>query len=215
VTLIEEINALGSDHIPTFGGDFEGGYHIQQDAGELAALVGALHAWMDPDRGAPARFRRPINSYLQIGCAAGGTERYLCEKLGIKDFTVIDIGEHPKFQVWSNQNKPDLMAQGVKVSEHIGDSHDEAAEAFLAAQGKKFDLIGIDGDHSPAGVRMDWAMIIPYLKPGALVWFHDINSVGLPLGKQGALEVWEKLKGRHNVILEVMDKFGIGLVEIV
>jgi hypothetical protein len=202
MTLTDEIKALGSDHIPTFGGDFEGGYHIQQDASELAALVGALMG-------------RTIHSYLQIGCAAGGTERYICEKLGIKDFTVIDLGQHPKFPVWLNQNKPDLMAQGVKVSEHIGDSHDEAAEAFLAAQGKKFDLIGIDGDHSPAGVRMDWVLIIPYLKPGTLVWFHDINSAGLPLGQQGALEVWEKLKGRHNVILEVMDKFGIGLVEII
>lgn len=202
MTLTDEIKALGSDDVPTFGGDFEGGYHIQQDPGELVALVEAL-------------IPRKIETYLQIGCAAGGTERYLCEKLGIKDFTVIDIGQHPKFPVWLKQNKPDLMAQGVKVSEHIGDSHDEAADAFLAAQGKKFDLIGIDGDHSPAGVRMDWVLIIPFLKPGTLVWFHDINADKLPSGQQGAMEVWEKLKGRHNVILEVMDKFGIGLVEII
>lgn len=202
MTLTEEINKLGSDHIPTFGGEFEGGYHVQQDPGELAGLVEAL-------------MRRKLETYLQIGCAAGGTERFICEKVGIKDFAVIDIGQHPKFPVWVSHNKPALQAQGVKVSEHIGDSHDEAAEAFLAARGVKYDLIGIDGDHSPAGVRMDWALITPYLKPGALVWFHDINSAGLPIGQQGALEVWEKLKGRHVVVYETFAKFGIGLVEIV
>jgi hypothetical protein len=194
------ILVAGCDSVEMFGGTHEGGYHIQQDADELAGLVAALEG-------------RAINRYLQVGCAAGGTERFICEQLGVKEFSVIDIGKHPKFPVWLNHNKPALEARGVVVKEHIGDSHDEAADAFLAYQGK-FDLIGIDGDHSPAGVRMDWQLITPCLKPGTLVWFHDINSEGLPLGQQGALEVWGKLKTRHKVICETMRKFGIGLLEI-
>ncbi|MDQ2999894.1 MAG: class I SAM-dependent methyltransferase [Fibrobacterota bacterium] len=200
--LIEQIENLGSDDIATFGGNFEGGYHVQQDAAELAGLVDALKAYR-------------VETYLQIGCAAGGTERFICETLGIKELAVIDIGEHPKFPVWIEQNKPALEAQGAKVNQHIGDSHDEAAEVFLATLDREYDIIGIDGDHSPAGVRMDWALIMPYLKPGTLVWFHDIASENLPIGQRGALEVWEKVKARHKVVYETKAKFGIGLVEII
>lgn len=199
--LKEQIENLGSDDLATFGGNFEGGYHVQQDAAELAGLIEALKAYR-------------IDSYLQVGCAAGGTERFICETLGVKEIAVIDIGQHPKFPVWIEQNKPALEAQGVAVKQHIGDSHDEAAEEFLAKHGKKYDLIGIDGDHSPAGVRMDWALIMPCLKPGTLVWLHDLASENLPLGQQGALEVWNKIKLRHKVIYETYAKFGLGLIEV-
>lgn len=202
MTLVEQIHAAGSDHLPTFGGTIEGGYHIQQDPGEFAGLVDALQG-------------RPIKTYLQVGCAAGGTERFLCEKLGVQALDVIDLGVHPRFPVWLEHNRPALEAQGVSVRQHIGDSHEEEAEAFLAALGRKYDLIGIDGDHTPAGVRMDWALITPHVQPGTLVWFHDIGSEHLPPSQQGGREVWAILRERHKVIYETTAKFGIGLLEIV
>lgn len=200
MTLIEEIQKAGIGD--GFGSPHMGEYRMQQDEREFAQLVRAL---MD---------RKP-KTYLQVGSAAGGSERFICEKVGIKTLHIIDYGNHPEFPIWQMVNKPALQAQGVTILEHIGDSHDEAAEAFLARHGLKYDLIGIDGDHTPAGARMDWELITPCLRPGALVWMHDIDHTKMRPCDNGAHEVWQKLKERHKVIVEALGTFGIGMVEIV
>jgi predicted O-methyltransferase YrrM len=200
--MIALIENAGSDHLPTFGGKFEGGYHIQQNPAEFANLLMALKG-------------RPIKSYLQIGNAAGGSERLICEYLGIVDLTIIDDGRHPKFRIWTDVNKPALEAQGVKVTQHIGDSHAEEAGRFLKQRGKRFDLIGIDGDHTSAGVRMDWQLIEPFLKQGTLVWFHDLSANLLPAAEQGSNEVWNTVNKQHKVLFETYRHCGVGLLEIV
>lgn len=200
MSMIDQIHAAGIAE--GFQSAHTGPYCIQQDPAEFAQLVEILKG-------------RDLKSYLQVGSAAGGSERFICEQLGIKTMHIVDLGEHPDFQVWRNVNRPSLEAQGVTVTEHLGDSHDEAAEAFLATNGLKYDLIGIDGDHTPAGVRMDWDLVTPCLRPGTLVWFHDIYAEKMRPCDNGAWEVFEKLKTRHKVLLEVKEVFGIGLVEIV
>ncbi len=201
MTLVEEISALGSgDHVG-FGGDFTGGYHLQQNPEEFAELIEALQG-------------RTIRNYLQVGSAAGGTERFLCEKLGIQAMTIIDLGEHPQFHVWREVNRPALEAKGVVVHEYLGDSHEEGAEEFVAGL-PKFDLIGIDGDHTPAGVRMDWQLITPLLRPGSLVWFHDTNAAYMRTRDNGPWEVCQKLKERHKLVMETARKFGITLFEVI
>lgn len=185
-----------------FNSPFEGPYCMQQSPSELAQLVATLQ-------------NRNLQTYLQVGSAAGGTERFICEQTAIKTLHIIDTGDHPEFHVWREQNRPALEAQGVTILEHIGSSHDEEAEEFLAKHGLKYDLIGIDGDHTPAGARMDWKLIEPCLKPGALVWLHDIDHTKMRACDNGAYEVWVELKKRHKVIVEAMGTFGIGLVEIV
>lgn len=198
--LIAEIERAGI--ADGFGSPHMGGYRMQQAPSEFAQLVQAL---MD---------RKP-KTYLQVGSAAGGSERFICEKVGIEILHIIDYGDHPELPIWQTVNKPALQAQGVTILEHIGDSHDEAAEDFLAHHGLRYDLIGIDGDHTPAGARMDWKLIEPCLRPGALCWLHDIDSTKMRPCDNGASEVWEKLKARHKVIVEALGTFGIGMVEIV
>lgn len=198
--LIDEIRKAGVAQ--GFRSIYEGPYRMQQDPGEFAQLVQALMG-------------RDLKTYLQVGSAAGGSERFIVEKTGIKTLHIIDIGDHPEFYLWRDQNKPALKAQGVTIVEHIGDSHDEAAEEFLAQQGLKYDLIGIDGDHTPAGARMDWKLIEPCLKPGTLVWLHDIDYTKMRPCDNGAYEVWVELKKRHKVLVEALGTFGIGMVEIV
>lgn len=209
--MIEAIRLAGLAEA-SFGKGKVGGYLMQQDPEEFAELVLALESIASPRYNPGEGFR--IGSYLQVGSAAGGCERFICERLKIPRLTIIDIGDHPQFPTWRYVNKPALQAAGVEVVEHIGDSHDEAAAEFLATQGK-FDLVGIDGDHTPAGVRMDWELVTPCLKPGTLVWFHDINHEFMRARDNGPWEVWEKLKARHKVHLETLRKFGIGLLEIV
>ena len=174
---------------------------MQQDTGEFAQLIEALQG-------------RPIANYLQVGSAAGGSERFICEATGCKALTIMDLGTHPEFQVWREVNRPALEAQGVTVTEWLGDSHSDEAEEFIATQGK-FDLIGIDGDHTPAGARMDWKLIEPCLKPGSLVWLHDIDYTKMRPCDNGAFEVWTELKKQHKVLVEAIGTFGIGMVEIV
>lgn len=211
-SMIEAIRSAGLAE-GSFGEGKVGGYLMQQDPEEFAELVLALQNALRPT-GPHLGDERRIRSYLQVGSAAGGCERFICEQLAIPALTIIDIGDHPQFPTWRYVNKPALQAAGVEVTEHIGDSHDEAAAEFLTTQGK-FDLVGIDGDHTPAGVRMDWELVTPCLKPGTLVWFHDINHAYMRARDNGPWEVWEKLKARHKVHLETLRRFGIGLLEIV
>lgn len=197
--LIHEIQRAGIGH--GFNSPYEGPYRMQQNPEEFAQLLEALKG-------------REINTYLQVGSAAGGTERFICEWAQIKTLHIMDYGAHPEFHVWRDTNRPALEAQGVQVLEYIGDSHDEAAEEWLAKNGLKYDLIGIDGDHSPAGARMDWALITPCLRPGTLVWLHDIDNTKMDPFNQGAHEVWVELKKRHKVLVEAVGTYGIGMVGV-
>ena len=138
--MIEAIRLAGLAEA-SFGKGKVGGYLMQQDPEEFAELVLALESIASPRYNPGEGFR--IGSYLQVGSAAGGCERFICERLKIPRLTIIDIGDHPQFPTWRYVNKPALQAAGVEVVEHIGDSHDEAAAEFLATQGK-FDLVGIE-----------------------------------------------------------------------
>lgn len=198
--LISSIEEAGSDNHRVFGGTWTGGYAIQQDPSELAALVRAIGA------------AGGVGNYLQIGIAAGGTERFLCERCEVQELSVIDDGKHPANKIWRAQNKAAIESRDVKVTEFIGSSHGLEAARFLTEGRPAYDLIGIDGDHTPAGVRLDWALVKPFIPIGGLIWFHDINCLGA--GETGAREFWSKAKRMEGfeVRLETVGRFGIGLL---
>lgn len=200
------IEGCGSDDAEAFGFPCRpDGYHIQQDPTELAHLLYTLIE-------AFTNHERIPRNYLGIGIAAGGTERLIVESLSLPHISIIDDGTHPRFPIWRGQNSRKLSASGVTIAQYIGDSHGKGAEDFLTFGGKIFDIVGIDGDHTPAGVRMDWALIRPFVQPGTLVWFHDIAC--LDAGQSGAAELWASLKKLYKVHLDIGTKFGIGLIEI-
>lgn len=199
MNMIDQIHKAGL--ADGFNNPNVGPYAIQQEPVEFAQLVEILR-------------QRFIHTYLQVGSAAGGSERFICEKANVKTLHIIDLGTHEHHRIWQEVNRPALVAQGVEIMEHWGDSHEEPAEQFLAEHGLKYDLIGIDGEHTPAGVRMDWKLIEPCLKPGALVFLHDIAHLNQRLCDHGPWEVWCKLKERHKVLLESLTGFGIGLIEV-
>jgi len=202
MNLIRQIEEAGSDHLPTFGGNFEGGYCIQQNPAEFADFIRIINS-------------RKVATYLQIGSAAGGSERFLCEQASIPDLTIIDDGNHAKFHVWNQVNKPALKAKGVAVSEFIGSSHTLKAEQFLKALGKNFDLIGIDGDHTPNGVELDWKLVAHFTKPGTWIWFHDISGNLLPPTLHGPKQTWEVVRKAHKIVFETYQHCGIGVIEII
>lgn len=202
-----EASALlaGSNHLPLFGGTFEGGYQIQQHPGELARLICCLSA------------HAPFKSSLEIGIASGGTARFIREHVPIVQTAVIDDGLHPTFPLWA-ENREHVRGNNrtSRLREFIGDSHSPAAANFVRSVvkdlGEPFDLVAIDGDHSFDGVLADWKLIAPHLAPGALVWFHDIKAV------DDVARFWGDLCSARvvpdfQVILET-DNLGIGVIRI-
>jgi len=57
-----------------------------------------------------------------------------------------------------------------------GDSHAQATLAKASAffSGEPLDFLFIDGDHSYDGVKADYEMYGPLVRPGGLIFFHDI-----------------------------------------
>jgi cephalosporin hydroxylase len=109
---------------------------------------------------------------VEIGCDAGGTLycwRQLCDR--VYGITLVD-------------NSPATGGQQYPLTDHgavvlRADSHDPLSVAWLIDQldGCQVDVLHIDGDHSYDGVRADYEMYSPVVRPGGLVLFHDVLNV--------------------------------------
>ncbi len=81
---------------------------------------------------------------------------------------------------------------------------------FLKNRGRTFDLITVDGDHSPRGARKDLQNVVPWVAVGGIVLFDDITHPQLRLR-----QVWEWFKRRYQeqfVFVEnLQDMHGTGL----
>ena len=90
------------------------------------------------------------------------------------------------------------------------DSHTKEARDWLTKQldGRKLDLLFIDGDHSAAGCEADFNDYSPFVKPGGLIMFHDI------VFDDGVIEFWGKLDMPKREIISPFDRpIGIGVVQ--
>lgn len=71
-------------------------------------------------------------------------------------------------------------AGGARVHWHL----DRSQDVGRRWAGAKVDLVFVDGDHSPEGVREDWDVWHPHVRPGGAMAFHDAR-VGEPGGGGG------------------------------
>ena len=183
---IEEIEQFilktGSDDLPTFGGDYEGGIHIQQISDEIAPCI---HAILES--------KKKIISYLEIGVAAGGTTFLFNYFFHPDRIVLIDDNKHPKMGLRAN------ILKDIKYTEIIGNSQDEESVARVSKL-VPFDIIFIDGDHSYTGVKLDTILYLPYLSPGGFLILHD--SV---LPEWGIMRVVRELK--LNMELEFIGEY--------
>lgn len=100
-----------------------------------------------------------------------------------------------------------------------GDSHAPATrDAVVAAlAGAQVDFLWIDGDHSDAGARADYADYAPLVRPGGLIAFHDILENPAIPGNQ-CHHLWRELRERHRVMEFIDQRFpggvgaGIGVI---
>jgi cephalosporin hydroxylase len=100
---------------------------------------------------------------VEIGCMTGGALyawRQICDEVyGI----TLPMGP-PGY----------LVDHGAYV--WFGDSHDPVSKEWLDAClcGRPVDVLHIDGDHSYQGVKADYEMYSPLVRPGGLVIVNDV-----------------------------------------
>ena len=98
------------------------------------------------------------------------------------------------------------------------DSQTEATRDAVRASlnGAPVDFLFIDGDHREAGVRRDYALYAPLVRPGGLIAFHDIR----PNTVDPTIEVWklwDDLKASGVPVREFVHepyagRYGIGVL---
>lgn len=148
---------------------------------------------------------------LEIGCYDGGSSLYLSNFA--KNMITIDNHNPCRFDVEKITSSSD-----VNYLYRGGDSHSPDQTALFSTY--DWDFVFIDGDHSYDGVKADFYNVLPHLKKGTPVAFHDIvvsdshRSQGCFVG-----EFWEDLKQtfkafKFEEFKTTTDWAGIGIVWI-
>ena len=141
---------------------------------------------------------------LEMGTAHGGTA-LIFQEMGARvvsvDYRGI-TGEIP-LEVFNPETTTFLHA----------DTHDSSTLEKVRELMPEVDLLFIDGDHAYAGVKQDWEMYSPLVRPGGLVVFHDLafgrNRDPESLIKAG--KVFDEVKGERRT-QEIIIEFGIGVI---
>lgn len=112
-----------------------------------------------------------------------------------------------------------LLKGGRRLTAIRADSHlpSTLAQVQETIAGHAVDFLWIDGDHSDAGVRQDFSMYAPLVRPGGLIALHDINeSACVPANQVHGF--WQELKTRYRT-REFVDQnwpgggMGVGILE--
>ena len=97
-----------------------------------------------------------------------------------------------------------------------GDSHSEEVSARVKRITQSLDVLFIDGDHTYDGVKSDFLMYAPLVRPGGIVAFHDIAEHPEKAGGD-VPRFWNEVKTlhRHEEIIENPEQgWGIGVLYI-
>jgi predicted O-methyltransferase YrrM len=184
---------------------------------------------------APAQVRSEIRALLQlleaktprnileIGTARGGT-LFLLSRVGAVDASLASV-DLPGGEFGGGYGRIWVPLLRAMPSERQtlrlirGDSHDlrtyEETRRWLG--GEPLDCLLIDGDHRFEGVRRDFLMYAPLVRPGGVIAIHDIvpgrqDKVG------GVPRFWDLVKKVYET-RELVDDwgqggFGIGVVQV-
>lgn len=143
-------------------------YHALQRLWELASL------------NAVVRRLRP-RVVVEIGTHRGGSLRCWA-RFAADDALLVSIdlptpaegiGQHPG----DSERFAGFLRPGQRLEQLHSDSHAPATmQALRSILGEvPVDFLWIDGDHTEAGVRQDWADYSPLVRPGGIIALHDIQ----------------------------------------
>jgi predicted O-methyltransferase YrrM len=117
---------------------------------------------------------------LEIGTAQGGT-LFLWTRLAQPDAIIVSIdlpggkfggGYNPRrASVYRRFPRGHQKLHLLRENSHVTSTREKARALFA---GNPVDFLFIDGDHTYEGVKKDWEMYSPLVRPGGLIVFHDI-----------------------------------------
>lgn len=147
-----------------------------------------------------------LNSCLEIGLGFYGSTHFLWRLLFEKAIT-IEYQRDRVFRFRENMNKfhNKFIFDDLKSSFIYGLSNDtssvEKVEKIL--NGKKLDLLFIDGDHNYKNVLCDWLLYKEFVSKGGIIAFHDSiandDGYGVPKLLKNLNFFDNKIK-LHNII---------------
>ena len=189
-------------------------YLVQQDT-EIVPLLEFLK-------------KEKIDSFIEIGTHKGGSF-YLLSKLcsGLKISIDLCSGEFGGIGFNESSKRNEKLGNLFNKTYFIeGDTKSTNTLIRLSEllEGKKVDLLFIDGDHTYEGVKNDWMNYKTFVKLGGFVVFHDIvdtefhRSFNPPCMVS---QLWNEIKQKETVTeficeehLRKWDGGGIGLIKI-
>ena len=166
---VEEIESFilehGTEDLNTFGGMKVGGVFCQQVPDEAAACIFHL-----------LESGVTINSYLEVGAAAGGTTFLFNHYFHPEKIVIVDNNSHPRCAF-----RPSVLA-GLDYVEIVNDSQSEDA-IRRTAKYAPFDFIILDAVHSYMETMMDVIHYSPFIAPGGYLFLHDSVWAGGQVGR--------------------------------
>jgi predicted O-methyltransferase YrrM len=117
---------------------------------------------------------------LEIGTSMGGT-LYLWTRLAQSDALIISADlPGGKFGGGYSPLRTPIYRRFARDRQKLhlmrANSHEAStlAEIRRLLNGRDIDFLFIDGDHTYEGVKQDWEMYSPLVRPGGLIAFHDV-----------------------------------------
>lgn len=170
---------------------------------EILALASVV-AWLRP------------RNVLEIGSDLGGTFCIWSQLARGRKISVdIPAGPFGRPEAREARGRMASFASGCHLIDTDSHSPDSLARVRELLAGEALDFLFIDGDHTEAGVRRDWEVYAPLVRPGGLVAFHDVNDT--PRHREAGCMVgpfWASLEADKTTISSGADWGGIGLVRL-
>ena len=206
--ILDFVLNAGSDSVEVFGGNFKGGYELQQCPEEITEF---LNTYQNTE----------IDNFLEIGVAAGGNTRIFTDFL--KTLATFLFSDHPDPSISydGNPNARDNNFTHLKnygeLKSFFGDSHSEEAKKWLESLNVKFQMVFIDGDHTEHGIKLDTELVLPFLDDNAYVIYHDtvVNVGSDEFDRKLKNGLITELKHEKDFISETIYKKGISVYRYV
>lgn len=158
---------------------------------------------------------------LEIGTYRGGT-LFVFTRLAAPDATVISLDYHFSLfgKICRIFQRP-LFHSFARSGQHVvlvrEDSHKPETLGIIRKKLARhsLDFLFIDGDHSYEGVKADFEMYSPLVRPGGIVAFHDVAQDSPTIKVQ---KFWNEIKANY-LHREIVDRssdrtYGIGILWI-
>lgn len=176
------------------------------------------------DRVAFDIYKTRAERYLELGARCGGSLFENAKVIKIPGLLVtIDLpnskwGEKGSEKSLQYVHKK-LQEKGYITQNIIGNSRDPEIIQKIKSMKVKFDVLLIDGDHTPEGVQADINNYVPMVSKGGIVIFHDCGFCqGVHSShkegqetREGVHKVFKKFaQGKKSVIYQ--HTWGLGVV---